>query len=1680
MNNVTWGKIYFSLIKPLFYTVLTFGIFVSINADIKSSSLFEQLNRVERIFDKYKGLNLLTANLTNSKIDLTGFPFDNSLSLATDSNPDYVEDCNLDLLFILDASGTMTVAQITAIRNGTIGAINYLSNNYTGSVRVGLIEFGSSAVLRVPFTTVNSTNVTNVFTPALNLYQNGDAGEFTDYGSALQLAISSFSTPDMIMFVTDGLPNRDATIPQPVSAATALVSMEDKANQLKNAGTHIYAVSITVYSTATNYLEAITDGASSILYNGTNGSVADIVDIQTFSDYETEMIALTQVVTGCTTLSEECEIQDTYDSAANETFTGYFPNIAHYLGSLIGGGYFQISNGQFIEYANGTAIFSGRLNDYRNTNSDFDISLSLSGRTTNAPAGSPKNSLGANTSDWVYYTGMTGTLSGRGYFSGGVIQLSARGPAFQIGTGANVKQINEYGGSQWFNLAIQSQPTDSNHTLFVNNGNSYDINFRLNCCSLNITSVNPSNPDNCPNLNNGQIDILATGSNLEYSINGGSTYQSSSTFTDLSTGIYNIRVRNSGINCFIDYNSSISLNNPGCSENCSDGVDNDGDGLIDSDDPDCNNCAVSSIELIHYEINNCVDDENIAEYSPSYPNASSCNSINASNLYSSNGSEGCHSDANNGSGYALCVGSMTSCNPNDYDNSYAIAFDITINPSEVGKITQLTFLETAPIHYQWDDANSALNNYPTKFLLRVLKNNQTIFYADNNNTSQSGWDLETFDLSNDADFEITTSTTFTFELRAYCRVGVASSWASWDIDDIKIYGGCCSSTPEICDDGLDNDGDGDIDCDDSECGRPSISNVTPSNPNNCPNLNNGQISITASGSNLEYSINGGATYQSATIFSDLTAGNYHIQARNTVTGCIDDYGALVLANTITISAINDTLTSCPGMVLNGNVAFNDVCLNNCEYTITVQSNNGTVIIQNIGAFEYSPSNMLCGNDVFTYQLCNMVNNCCETATVTILVEDTTIPSLINVPADETISCDERLEQPPLVSAFDDCPAISIDVTEHSTQGEDGCSLYDYTLTRTWVATDACGNSTSDSQVVGIQDITAPDIFRIYTLPNGKKIVAGVMENVNQRWKTISFPIDFASTPLVFGQVVTDNENSAVTTRIRNISKAQFDLKLQEEESADNRHLRESVAWIAIEAGNQNNEFPLEARNVMVSDIWQTINFENSYASLPSFFANMQTTLDNDPSGIRFSNPTLNSIDIHIEEERSSDVNTNHSTEQVAFMGIEHGINLVNEKGEIFGETGSVSVNEQWTTIVTQHQYYNPIVIAGVPQNNEDDPGIVRVRNVTINSFDIRFQEWDYLDGNHASEFIPYLVMEGSLPLDASIICDTGTDSLELGIDWVAIDNCDVNISIDYSEHETYSGATTYINRTWSATDECGNSTALSQVVECQGVALRLKGCLQGALLENNGNNLMRDDLRRKGLIPLEEPYGNLFGFTHYGDGGGEKVDTSLLEINGANGIVDWVFIELRDKNDVNKIIATCSGLIQCDGDVINVSGSDTISFKNVINEDYFVSLRHRNHLGLVTLNTYTFSPSIIPFVDFTYQFTPVNGTNSLVEIDGQKALWAGDLNKDEKVIYQGPNNDIFYMFIEVVLDELNTNFLPNYITRGYTEKDINLDGSVIFQGPNNDRARLLFNTILMHPENDAKFSNFIIQVDTGG
>jgi List-Bact-rpt repeat protein len=75
------------------------------------------------------------------------------------------------------------------------------------------------------------------------------------------------------------------------------------------------------------------------------------------------------------------------------------------------------------------------------------------------------------------------------------------------------------------------------------------------------------------------------------------------------------------------------------------------------------------------------------------------------------------------------------------------------------------------------------------------------------------------------------------------------------------------------------------------------------------------------------------------------------------------------------------------------------------------------------------------------------------------------------------------------------------------------------------------------------------------------------------------------------------------------------------------------------------------------------------------------------------------------------------------------------------EFGDVQVNHNWTRVNFSKPFVNPVVVAGPSSFNGRAPVVVRIQHVDATGFEVRLQEWDYLDGSHTTETVSYLAME---------------------------------------------------------------------------------------------------------------------------------------------------------------------------------------------------------------------------------------------------------------------------------------------------------------------------------------------------
>ncbi|PKP17348.1 MAG: hypothetical protein CVU07_04345, partial [Bacteroidetes bacterium HGW-Bacteroidetes-23] len=91
---------------------------------------------------------------------------------------------------------------------------------------------------------------------------------------------------------------------------------------------------------------------------------------------------------------------------------------------------------------------------------------------------------------------------------------------------------------------------------------------------------------------------------------------------------------------------------------------------------------------------------------------------------------------------------------------------------------------------------------------------------------------------------------------------------------------------------------------------------------------------------------------------------------------------------------------------------------------------------------------------------------------TITVNDTVAPTFVEqLPTDLTVECD-AIPAIATLTAIDNCGDATVEPSESTQQGQ--CPGT-YVITRTWIATDECGNATPHTQTITVQDTTAPEI-----------------------------------------------------------------------------------------------------------------------------------------------------------------------------------------------------------------------------------------------------------------------------------------------------------------------------------------------------------------------------------------------------------------------------------------------------------------------------------------------------------------------------------------------------------------------------------------------------------------------------
>ena len=424
-----------------------------------------------------------------------------------------------------------------------------------------------------------------------------------------------------------------------------------------------------------------------------------------------------------------------------------------------------------------------------------------------------------------------------------------------------------------------------------------------------------------------------------------------------------------------------------------------------------------------------------------------------------------------------------------------------------------------------------------------------------------------------------------------------------------------------------------------------------------------------------------------------------------------------------------------------------------------------------------------------------------TETQTITVEDTEAPVLSGIPAEEVVECD-AVPTPPVIgtdiTATDDCdPNPSITLNETITPGS--CPG-NYTITREWSAEDACGNITTESQTIIVQDRTPP-------------VLSGVPADV-------AVECDAIPAVPVIGTDITATDNCDTNVDIsfsENITPG----------SCAGEYIIDREWTAEDDCGN----ITTESQRIVVSDTQAPV-------------------LSGVPADVTVgcsAVPTAPVIGTDITATDNCDATPTITLNETTTPGTCAGSYNLTREWIAEDECGN-SVTESQTITVEDT---TPPTLTGIPADVTVECDAVPAAptigtditatddcdanpNITINETTtpgtcdgsyILTREWTAEDecGNTVTETQTITVQDltapvlSGVPADVTVECDGVPTAPVIGTDVTATDNCDPNPTVTLNETTTpgsCSGNYTLV-REWTAEDACGNIVTATQTISVE-------------------------------------------------------------------------------------------------------------------------------------------------------------------------------------------------------------------------------------------------------------------------
>jgi len=390
---------------------------------------------------------------------------------------------------------------------------------------------------------------------------------------------------------------------------------------------------------------------------------------------------------------------------------------------------------------------------------------------------------------------------------------------------------------------------------------------------------------------------------------------------------------------------------------------------------------------------------------------------------------------------------------------------------------------------------------------------------------------------------------------------------------------------------------------------------------------------------------------------------------------------------------------------------------------------------------------------------------------TISITDTTAPVVISSPDNLTIECDATLPAIVAPEFSDNCDAtVTVDYTENEV--DDACG---YTITRTWTAYDDCENITTVTQVITVTDTTSP-VFGAYqatlTMECDNIVdtdAPSVLDNCDTEVEVTmveTLNTDFCNGTIVRTWTATDDcGNTSVAVQTITVVDTTAPI------------LTGVPADVTVDCGNiPAVQYPGATDNCDDDVQIDLLSEEVSTGACP--YTITRTYLATDACG----NTSTASQVITVTDTEAPVIGDYDVTVQVS-------CDMLDSFTIPATDNCDQDLNFDYTDILFSGSCYGTIERTWIVS---DDCG----NSATS-------VQYIFIIDEQAPELF-------NVPADLTVECDGVVPAVALDV--FATDNCDADVDITFVETQSGTDCPYVITRTWTAEDQCGNETTVTQVI----------------------------------------------------------------------------------------------------------------------------------------------------------------------------------------------------------------------------------------------------------------------------